>query len=391
MRKNRIWYGVVVCAALIIYVIANNSTALAFLCGLLIIPLILAGVQIYAMKGFLLECEFREACRVRRKIPLIIKIRHKNKMPMGMIEIELLHENIMYNEKYEETILLQPSEKKDMKYIHKIKMRDCGNVRISVVRVKCYDKLGLFCWHQKSDIRLETLVYPAQIRLNIQLSGKAQTTVSGELYDQTRKGQDVSEVFGLRDYNEGDPLGSIHWKLSSKVDDLVVREFAHPSNYNILILYDMMKECGEEKIANQRNNAVLALVSALSYSLIEHNLEHDAGRIYAGQYQRSPVYSVNTHSQMLLNLLCRPVSEKERRDDTLHYLLHSNLKNQYTKLVYITPEYEEEMARQLAREMDLTIIQTVQGKSTAWTDSAGYTVIPVDADAYIEKVHNIVI
>lgn len=31
-------------------------------------------------------------------------------------------------------------------------------------------------------------------------------------------------------------LGSIHWKLSSKLDNLIVREFAYPANYSVLIL-----------------------------------------------------------------------------------------------------------------------------------------------------------
>lgn len=391
MRRNRIWYGTALAAALVIYLIANSGEALAFLLGMLVIPIFIAVVQAYAMRGFQVECECRESCRVSREVPFTIKIHRNDRIPMGLIEAEIVYENIMYGEKRTEIVRLQSCEKRDMKYIYKMLMSDCGNVRITLAGLKCYDKLGLFCWNQKTEQQSDILVYPAQIRINTDLSGRAQTTISGELYDQTRKGQDVSEVFGLRDYAEGDPLGSIHWKLSSKIDDLVVREFAYPSNYNILILYDMMKECGEEKIANQRNNAVLALVSALSYSMIERNLEHDVGRIYAGQYQKSPVYSVSTHEQMLLNLLCRPVSEKERKGDSLHYLLHSNLKNQYTKILYITPEYEEEQAKQLAREVDMTVIQTVQGSAGSWTDSAGYTVIPVNADDYIEKVHNIVI
>ena len=391
MRRNRIWYGTALAAVLVIWLIANSGEALAFLCGMLVIPVLSIAVQAYAMRGFQTECDLREACRVRQKIPFTIKIHRSGKMPMGMIEAEIVYENIMYGEKRTEIVRLQSSEKQDMKYIHMMKMYDCGNVRVTLAGLKCYDKLGIFCWNRKCEQKLDTLVYPAQVRISTELSGRAQTTVSGELYDQTRKGSDVSEVFGLRDYAEGDPLGSIHWKLSGKIDELVVRDFAYPSNYNILILYDMMKECDEEKIASQRNNAVLALVSALSYSMIERNLEHDVGRIFDGQYQRSPVYSVSTHEQMLLNLLCRPVAEKGRKEEALHYLLHSNLKNQYTKVLYITPEYEEEQARRLAGNVDLTVIQTVQGSSTSWADSAGYTLIPVDADDYIEKVHNIVI
>lgn len=391
MRRNRIWYGIVVATALLIFIIANRGEALAFLCGIILVPLVLAGIQVYAMRGFEVECTMRESGRIHHEIPFEIEVHRESTMPLGMIEAEVVYENIMYGEKETEMLLLQPAEKKDMDYQFRKKMRDCGSVRITLLQMKCYDKLGIFCWKKNIDLTREALVYPAQVHLNIEVSGRPQTTVSGEMYDQTRKGSDVSEVFGLRDYAEGDPLGSIHWKLSSKVDELVVREFGYPSNYNILILYDMMKECNGEKVANQRNNAVLAMTSALSYSMIGRNMEHNVGRIYAEQFQDSPVHSIGTHEQMVLNLLCRPITGEERKGDSLHYLLHSNLKNQYTKVIYITPEFEEEMARQLAREVDLTILQTVQGGGMAWSEAAGYDVIPIDADHYINKVHNIVV
>lgn len=391
MRRNRIWYGAALLAVLLIYIVANSREALAFLVCMIVIPLIMAGFQAAAMKGFETQYELNGSCRVRQKIPLQIRIRKSNRLPLGMTEIELVYENVMYGEKHTETVLLQPTEKREMSYSHLIKMEDCGNVKVTLKLVKCYDKLGIFCWNRQQGARLDTMVYPAEIRINTELTGRFQTTVSGELYDQSRKGQDVSEVFGLRGYVEGDPLGSIHWKLSSKVDDLVVREFGYPSNYNVLILYDMMKECDGNRIANQRNNAVLALTSALSYSLLEQNLEHNVGRVYKEQYQELPVYSVGTHEQMVLNLLCREISGKERKGESLHHLLHSNLRNHYTKIIYITPEYDEEMARQLSRELNLTIIQAIQGKGTIWADSAGYAVIPVDADHYREKIHNIII
>lgn len=391
MRRNRIWYGAALIAVFLIYIVANTRETLAFLLSMILIPLVMAGIQACAMRGFEVEYELKGSCRVRQKIPLNIRIRKGNRLPLGMTEMEFVHENIMYGEQHTETVLLQSAEKRELSYRHLIKMKDCGNIKIMVKSVKCYDKLGLFCWNRKQEVRLDTMVYPAQIRINTQLTGRFQTTVYGELYDQTRKGQDVSEVFGLRGYAEGDPLGSIHWKLSSKVDQLVVREFGYPSNYNVLILYDMMKECDGKKIANQRNNAVLALTSALSYSLLEQNLEHNVGRVYAGQYQELPVYSVGTQEQMVLNLLCRAISGKERKGESLYYLLHSNLRNHYTKIIYITPDYEEEMARQLSRELNLTIIQAIQGNGTIWTDAAGYTVIPIDADHYREKIHNILI
>ena len=255
--------------------------------------------------------------------------------------------------------------------------------------MKCYDHLGIFCWTRPGASQKEVLVYPAQLQLNTQLLRRPETIISGELYDQNRKGQDVSEVSGLREYEKGDSLGSIHWKLSSKIDTLVVREFGYPANYNILVLYNVMAIFGENEISNQRNDAVLAFTSALSRSMVERNLEHNVG-CAAGELQDFPVYSLATCEQMVLNLLCRPVHEKNGRD-SLYRFLQTDIRRKYTKIIYITPEYEESAARQLSRELDLTIIQVNQDDGKEYMATEGYSVIPVDAETYQKKAYNIVL
>ena len=41
---------------------------------------------------------------------------------------------------------------------------------------------------------------------------------------QNRKGNDPSEIFDIREYVPGDDIRSIHWKLSSKTDTLILKE-----------------------------------------------------------------------------------------------------------------------------------------------------------------------
>ncbi len=48
----------------------------------------------------------------------------------------------------------------------------------------------------------------------------------------------MSETFDIREYRPPTPA-SIHWKLSSKMDKLMVREASHPSNYDVFVLVDL--------------------------------------------------------------------------------------------------------------------------------------------------------
>lgn len=364
---------------------------LVFLISLLIIPPVLIVVQLLVMRGFSIECHMKAGCRVDEKLPFLIEISRKSFFPMGAIHLHVTMKNILYDSVQKKAILLQPTEKKRMKFEYLLEMNNCGNVCIMVEDVWCYDLLGLFYRKIPVGIQIDTLVYPAQIKLNMQLMRRPQTSVTGNLYDQHRKGQDVSEVAELREYQEGDSLGKIHWKLSGKLDELVVRDFGYPSNYTVLVLYDMMKNVDEMHISNQRNNAILVLTNEVSYRMMELHVEHNVGRVFGGDIQILPVYSIATHEKMLYQLLCRPIVKQESRGDTIYHFLQGNTRGEYTKIVYITTEYEERTVRQLAREIDMTVIQVVDGADNVFVDTSGYSVIAVDAENYKERVHNIAI
>lgn len=216
-----------------------------------------------------------------------------------------------------------------------------------------------------------------------------QMITDGELYDYGKHGQDVNEVSGLRDYIEGDSPRSIHWKLSSKLDDLVVREFGYPSNYHTLILYQMSKETKNRKISNNLNNGVLSLSASLSYSILEKNLEHQVGCIDQNGFQSNPVTTLSNYDQMILNLLCKPIEKHNNSYNIVYQFLHENLMAQYTKIIYITPEYDEISMRELARSVDLTIIQVVEGKKPEHISINGFSVISINIDDYDKKIHNI--
>jgi len=49
-----------------------------------------------------------------------------------------------------------------------------------------------------------------------------------DVYDDFQSGNDKSEVFDVREFREGDRMQSIHWKLSAKSEELLVREDSQP-------------------------------------------------------------------------------------------------------------------------------------------------------------------
>lgn len=391
MRKNRIWYGAAVLAALVIWLLANSRGILIFLCMMILIPVLLIVMEAIAVQKVSLKAKIRGSCRVEQENPLILNLENKSPFPIGGVQVQVIVHNLLYQQKVESMVILQPGEKKEMEFHLEESPKECGSIRISIPEIYCCDLFGLFRFRKKMNIELETLSYSPHFQSNLQLLRRPQTKSTGEIYDQYRRGHDVSEVVGLREYSEGDTLGSIHWKLSEKLDKLVVREFGYPSSYSTLILYDMMKNADGAEVSNKRNDAVVAFTDVLSLRLLEWNLDHHVARVVNGAYQDIPVYSRSTHDHMVLNLLCRAIPEQVRTEDTLYYFLRGNFTNKYTKLIYITPEYDESSVRQLAKQIDLTIIHILEDRKFEYTEAENYSVIPVDAAAYCDQIQTIVI
>ena len=60
------------------------------------------------------------------------------------------------------------------------------------------------------------IVYPRKVNLQVELSQMTIGAPKSEGMMQNRKGNDLSEIFDIREYVPGDDIRSIHWKLSSK-------------------------------------------------------------------------------------------------------------------------------------------------------------------------------
>ena len=51
-------------------------------------------------------------------------------------------------------------------------------------------------------------------------------------------GNDFSEIYSLRGYEPGDDVKRIHWKLTEKTDEVLVREGSRPQEDEVLLYWD---------------------------------------------------------------------------------------------------------------------------------------------------------
>lgn len=110
----------------------------------------------------------------------------------------------------------------------------CGLVRCRVTGLRCYDLLGLISLRRRcgEESRYTVLPRPAEPekRLDIDAAMNANAVL------RPKYGGGYSEEHDLRVYQPGDSVNSIHWKLSSKTGNTIVREPLMDANTQVYLV-----------------------------------------------------------------------------------------------------------------------------------------------------------
>ena len=99
-----------------------------------------------------------------------------------------------------------------------------GSYRVGVSDVVCHDIFGMFKYRYNLNIFKNIFVLPRRVTLEA-LEGDDRSQSSTEIVSRF-SGNDNTEQNDVRQYQTGDSLRSVHWKLSSKTQDLMVRQYS---------------------------------------------------------------------------------------------------------------------------------------------------------------------
>lgn len=120
-------------------------------------------------------------------------------------------------------------------------MENCGNLAITVKKIRLYDYLNIFAWTIGKNYETQNvLVLPPLKEMYL---GKDrwynETNEDSDRFSLYKKGDDPSEIFDIREFMDGDKIQRIHWKLSSKVGQLMVKEGSLPLTKAISVFIDL--------------------------------------------------------------------------------------------------------------------------------------------------------
>lgn len=154
-----------------------------------------------------------------------------------------------------------------------IVMQNCGNVAITVEKVRIYDYLSIFAWTVGKNFETQNvLVLPPVKEMYL---GRDrwynETSEDSDRFSIYKKGDDPSEIFNIREFTDGDKIQRIHWKLSSKTGSLMVKEGSLPLTKAVHIFIDLCVQ-GEKEEKHRNTNLLVQGIYSISMFMIEHGI-----------------------------------------------------------------------------------------------------------------------
>lgn len=150
----------------------------------------------------------------------------------------------------------------------------CGAVAFWLDQVQVLDHMGVFAGKCRNVGGIQEMsVLPDRSREVPEIAERVeQFAADGDSFNQHRSGDDPSETYDIRTYVQGDTMHRIHWKMTAKTDDVMVRDFGQPVEQVTLLLLDMRR--GSDELKRERWDFFLETVASLSDRLLQLNLVH---------------------------------------------------------------------------------------------------------------------
>ena len=153
----------------------------------------------------------------------------------------------------------------------------CGRLRITVERARLYDCFGLIGIPLSCREACHITVQPDCFEMDITLADAQGGGAEAEQYSQHRPGFDLTETYQLRDYVPGDSPRQIHWKLSGKLDKLIVRDPGLPIVQDVLLFWERTGDAHTPESTDAQAEAVVSIGRALLEQDVQFRLGWNDG------------------------------------------------------------------------------------------------------------------
>lgn len=236
---------ILICAAF--YILYIWDFALILLVIMMLLPIVLFVTTFITKKMISVEFALKDTVVPKNEeFPVQLCITNRSIFPVGKAEAHIEYYNVFNNRITPFDIYLPIQPRNTQRVTFQLSSSFCGIVKICCVRISIFDPIRLFKFRTGKNITTEVTVMPESHDIDGSVRFTDHSCDESSTYSENTPGDDPSEVFDLREYVPGDKLNRIHWKLSSKKDEFIVKDYSLPVDVPSAVFLDL--KCYEESL-----------------------------------------------------------------------------------------------------------------------------------------------
>lgn len=342
MKKSRILYGIWLLVWIFIWVAGQNQTAAFVAAASILCEAAEIAISRFICRNLSAEIQCSPSLQKNTEMQIFLNMRNRTPFSCSKGECMISCENLLTGEKDIICIPFALPGRSEGVVQERISFPHCGKVLLTVVETRCYDVFGIYRAKLSTGCGAASLVLPQLYPTNLSITPGQVTDIESDEYSGYKAGFDASETYALRDYKQGDSMKQIHWKLSGKADELIVREFSLPIKNSLLILMDNTRQPSEQGSAvcaqTEIAEAMGEIAISLSMELCEQGYEHHIAWV---NHERNAMEHREIDSEEALNAAMPDILSAGIREDAAGALARmEQAKVEYAHTILLTAEYD---------------------------------------------------
>lgn len=214
MLKNRCIYLLILLSTVIFFLCYKKWLAWYCLMTIILIPIISLFICLLSGRAFDIKVEAPKSIEIGDDASLILRSRGRLSI-LAFCRFSLSITDMMTDTSSTRITDIRYGSSSEIG----IDTTHCGRYIYGFSDMRIYDLFGLFYMKKKAPAKCNVMVRPKpQIP-------KAVPNLSGFKAKGLRKSNSPNtEIYDIREYTAGDPIKSVHWKISAKKDQLFIKE-----------------------------------------------------------------------------------------------------------------------------------------------------------------------
>ena len=281
-------------------------------------------VNILSFRKTSFAVESTGGVQARENASCSVRVKNDSILPIIYRRLLVLVENTYTGEVQKKHIRVHALAKSESEIRIGIALAHCGKIRCTV-RGGVGKKKEAFC-----NFTILPELFSTRVEYNLHESD----IYDCETYSPHRKGQDYSEIFQVREYVPGDNIKHIHWKLSGRSDDLMVKDASFPLDRSMMVIMD--KGMSEGSCTPEQSEALASLTVSVCRSLSDEGMDYQLvwNDPAAEQCMSKAVQFESDLAEAIPHFLTGPVSNTDKSCAELYLQTVGNINS--THVIYIS-------------------------------------------------------